>query len=346
MPRISVAMATYNGADHVAEQLASIARQHRLPDELVVADDMSNDQTVALLRSFSATSPFLVRVLEQPARVGTAANFEAAIRETTGDVVALCDQDDVWLPEKLRSIEEVFLRLPEIAMVFTNASCVTETLDDLGYTTFDAVGFGSAERSAFCGPRGWQFLLGRPSVPGSSLAFRATYKPLLLPLPELVRQPDERTLIHDGWIAVCLVAAGPVAWIDLPMLLYRQHPGQQRGLAPPGPGHPATVMRRRLDARGSLEKRQRLWQARATRLEVVVSRLRARADAYPELHDIAIEGDAELAHLEALSELPASRLRRVWRVLSEWRTGRYKRFSSGVRSALADLVLPAGGPLG
>src|SRR5580658_10032044 len=101
-PAISVAMCTFNGAAFLPEQLRSIASQTLRPAEIVIFDDGSMDRTVEILEQFShGARGFDVRVVVNPVRVGPAANFGQAIGACRGDVIALSDQDDVWLPDKL-----------------------------------------------------------------------------------------------------------------------------------------------------------------------------------------------------------------------------------------------------
>lgn len=98
---ISVAMATYNGARFIKEQLDSFARQTLLPTELVACDDGSNDGTLEILNQFAAKAPFPVRIYRNEARLGYRGNFLHALELCRGDLVAFSDQDDVWLPDKL-----------------------------------------------------------------------------------------------------------------------------------------------------------------------------------------------------------------------------------------------------
>src|SRR5690349_17434303 len=119
--RISIALCTYNGGPFLAEQLASYVQQTRLPDELVVCDDCSSDNTMAILRDFAARAPFAVRLHQNAANLRSTRNFEQAIRLCTGDVIALSDQDDVWLPEKLERMERTLAADPEISLVFSDA---------------------------------------------------------------------------------------------------------------------------------------------------------------------------------------------------------------------------------
>ena len=102
LPRVSVALATYNGAQYINAQLDSLASQTLLPAELIVSDDGSSDATLDIVRTFSLRAPFPVRIVDKKERLGFGDNFLFAVAQCQYDLIALCDQDDVWLPDKLR----------------------------------------------------------------------------------------------------------------------------------------------------------------------------------------------------------------------------------------------------
>src|SRR6516164_2136009 len=93
---ISVAMATYNGERFLEEQLNCLTRQMLLPFELVVCDDGSTDGTLDILHRFAQSAPFPVWIYENQTKLGFGFNFLQAIGRSTGELVALSDQDDVW----------------------------------------------------------------------------------------------------------------------------------------------------------------------------------------------------------------------------------------------------------
>src|SRR5580698_1985958 len=99
--KLSVALCTYNGERFLPEQLASIREQSRLPDELVICDDASADQSVAIATRFAERAPFPVRIEANSRNLGSTPNFARAIELCNGDAIVLSDQDDVWLPDKL-----------------------------------------------------------------------------------------------------------------------------------------------------------------------------------------------------------------------------------------------------
>ena len=116
-PKISVAMATYNGEKYIREQLNSIANQVILPDEVVICDDASSDSTVNIIKEFLIISPFPVRLHVSLTNIGYAKNFEKAIGLTSGDVIFLCDQDDIWLKDKISCMNKVLQEEPGLVIV-------------------------------------------------------------------------------------------------------------------------------------------------------------------------------------------------------------------------------------
>ena len=107
---LSVAMCTYNGEAYLPEQLISIAAQTRQPDELVICDDCSSDGTVEIVKEFASHAPLVVRLLQNNENLGSTKNFAKAFGNCRFDVIAPSDQDDFWYPDKLQSMEEVFIK--------------------------------------------------------------------------------------------------------------------------------------------------------------------------------------------------------------------------------------------
>jgi glycosyltransferase involved in cell wall biosynthesis len=126
-PSVSVAMATYNGERFLPEMLESLAAQTLLPDELVVRDDASEDQTVAILHAFARRVPFRVVVMAGGPRLGYAQNFVTASRACRGSLIFFADQDDVWRPPKLATVADRVRRRRPMA-VFHDFTLI----DDLG----------------------------------------------------------------------------------------------------------------------------------------------------------------------------------------------------------------------
>jgi glycosyltransferase involved in cell wall biosynthesis len=330
---ISVALCTYQGARFLGDQLASILQQDRLPDELVVCDDGSSDGTLALLHEFAARAPFAVEVVENPIRLGVTANFEAAVQRCRGEVIAFCDQDDVWEPNRLRRLEEAFLAQPEAVVAFSDAWLIDAASQRLPMRLWEAIDLGPDQRDRMArDPFG--FVLSRPAVTGCTLAIRASTLDLLLPFPAEDVGSDVPVL-HDWWISVALAAAGgasKVALIDEPLVHYRLHPEQCVGI--PGLWLRRWVPSRFLRLRNAMVSQHRQGErllAVAAVLDEISSRL---ADRNPRTQEVHLAR----AHLERRAALRPERSLRFSPVLRELAAGRYRAYSSGTAAALADLL--------
>lgn len=221
MTKISVAMCTYNGARYLADQLDSIARQDRRPDELVVCDDRSTDKTGEIVQEFARRVEFPVRFVVNDINLGSTRNFEKAIGLCSSEIIVLSDQDDVWCGDKLSRIAEAFSRGEEVGAVFTDADIVDQDLRPLGYNLWDAVFFREFERRLAANGRLFDVLLRHNVVTGATMAFLSKYRNLIVPIP--------RSWVHDGWIALVISAVASVTAIDKPLIQYRQHGKNQIG---------------------------------------------------------------------------------------------------------------------
>jgi len=218
---ISVAMCTFNGARHLTEQLESIAAQSRLPEELVVCDDQSADATVNIVRQFAARAPFEVQLCQNDGRLGAAANFAKAIGLCRGRLILLADQDDVWLPEKVHRIDCALSETPAAAFAMSDAALVDPERRPLRCRLWKMLRFSPRLQRQASRGRAFDVLLRRNVVTGATLAFRAEYRELLLPIPP--------GWVHDAWIGLLLSAVARCALIPQPLIEYRQHASQQIG---------------------------------------------------------------------------------------------------------------------
>lgn len=116
--KISVAMASYNGEKFILEQLASIYNQTRKVDEIVIVDDCSKDGTVAAILGFlEEHSECKIHLYENAKNLGYKKNFHKAMSLCEGDIILLCDQDDVWLENKVEKLLEIFQANDDVSLV-------------------------------------------------------------------------------------------------------------------------------------------------------------------------------------------------------------------------------------
>lgn len=319
--KISVALCTYQGERFLQQQLDSLAGQTRLPDELVACDDASRDRTWEILERFAGQAPFPVRLLRSAENRGIAANFEQAIRLCQGEVIAPCDQDDVWYPQKLALAERALSAQPQAGGVFSDADLVDEALQPLGYTHWQSIRFTPSRRKQLLHGSVAAVLLKRDAVSGAAFAFRSRFKTLILPIPD--------TDLYDAWIALLVAAQAPLALVEAPTLAYRQHPGQKFG------GKDKDVAMRISTVRSAAPARY------SSRLHLY-TRARQRISGLPpspRLADALAHLDGKIAHFQARSHLPGPRLARLLPALRELLSLRYGRYSNGLASFAADLLL-------
>jgi len=213
--KISVALCTYNGARFLEEQLRSLSSQTRAPDELVVCDDGSSDETGAIVSSFAARAPFRVSHARNELRLGVTRNFERAIAQCTGDVIFLCDQDDFWMPEKIRTLMGAFEGDESVGLVFSDAIVADSQLRPSGYTMWETVEFTPKRQRQMNSGEGLGILVRRYVVTGATLAFRASLRQHILPIPS--------RCFHDAWVAAVSAMHSRIVAIKTPLILYRQH---------------------------------------------------------------------------------------------------------------------------
>lgn len=201
-PRISVALATFNGARFLREQLDSLAAQSRLPDELVVGDDNSSDETLAMLEAFAATAPFAVRVKVNAPGLGPAANFARTIARCQGDLIFLCDQDDVWLPAKIETMAAAMAERPGCLVALHDARLVDGDGRPLGLTMGDQIAAAGADPA-------------KGLVAGCCMAFDARLACLYDPAPA--------TPYHDAWLTSLADRLDARAYVPEALIDYRRH---------------------------------------------------------------------------------------------------------------------------
>jgi glycosyltransferase involved in cell wall biosynthesis len=220
--KISVVLCTYNGELFLKEQIESILKQTHLPDEIIVCDDCSTDSTVEILIDFQKISPVPFKIYINEKNLGVSKNFDKAISLCNGNIIFLSDQDDIWMPEKIEKVIEVFNNNENCSYVFSDAYVVNKDLHPLGYTMWESISFGKRQRESFKKGRQLKVLLKHNVVTGSTMAFRSHIREIVLPIPEI--------WIHDAWISLLgsIVGRGGTL-LESALIYYRQHDYQLIG---------------------------------------------------------------------------------------------------------------------
>jgi glycosyltransferase involved in cell wall biosynthesis len=316
--QVSVVLASYNGARFIGEQLESLARQTRLPDELVVCDDGSSDETMVLAEQFAASAPFAVRIERNPENLGFSGNFEKLLSLARGDTIFISDQDDIWYPEKIaRVLAELDLR-SDATMIVND-----EHLMDADGRQLNATFLGNVRK------------LGYPDSyhsAGCCAALRRDLLPLVLPF--------HRGLNYDQWISMMADLLGAKAVLDIPLQLYRRHDRNSTDTILAEEKASVWGLARAYGfADPRLEWRRQIGSFQACRARIEERRPVAEALVGSERVDAALKRiDEQTARLSRrLALLAKPRPSRLPAVLSLWRRGFYSHFA-GSKSAIKDIL--------
>jgi glycosyltransferase involved in cell wall biosynthesis len=217
-PLVSVAVATYNGADHVREQLETIYGQTWQNLEVVATDDASTDGTREILEEY--TKERGLRHFVNPHRLGFLKNFERAISLCRGAYIALADQDDLWQPHK---IERLVSEIGEYTLIYCNNQDFFGPAGER-YLAADYDPIFSFARSHGTG-RPTRYLLAANWVVSHTLMFKRELVAHALPIP-----PGQR--YHDGWLALVASKLGGIKYLDERLQIYRQHAKSVTYVAP------------------------------------------------------------------------------------------------------------------
>ncbi len=221
-PSVSIAMATYNGAAFLKDQLASLAAQTRLPMELVMTDDCSTDNTLELARDFARTAPFTVHIHQNPTRLGYRANFMRAMGLCSGDLIAFCDQDDIWHPHKLATVVPCFDD-PDAILVHHNAGMIDAQGNPIGLLRREAPQPPVAEPLSL---EPW-FV-----VPGFTQVFRRAIGDMGAAWPTSVDfYAESQPMAHDQWSVFLCSILGRIVYLDARLAQYRIHTSNAEGWA-------------------------------------------------------------------------------------------------------------------
>jgi glycosyltransferase involved in cell wall biosynthesis len=217
---VSVVLCTYNGARYLPEQLASIEAQTLGIDRLVLRDDGSTDDSVAIVRRWAIRTGTALHVLDTGGRrLGPAASFLTALaRSEPAGIHLLCDQDDVWLPDKVERSSNAVSRSSQPALYASTLQIVDSELHPLRLSqTPRALSFTSAACESL--------------LTGCTMALN---EPLRLLIPA---HSPSAVAMHDWWIYLLASAVGTIDFDSMPTVLYRQHGSNAVGAGPTGWRH-------------------------------------------------------------------------------------------------------------
>jgi len=217
---VSIAMCTYNGAGFLRQQLDSLINQSCRPDEIIICDDCSHDQSVEIAQDFASKHlGITIRVIQNPQNLGYVKNFEKAISLCTQDIIFLCDQDDLWHPEKIENVVSVFDAEPAVGLILHDFCWIND--DNQPYPG-PIETYGPHQLSASQLPKEIRensirvFMQPYPRAwCGCMMAYRRRFNELVLPI-----FPGKG---HDDWILKLLAPITETRFIANQLVCYRMH---------------------------------------------------------------------------------------------------------------------------
>ncbi|MFM6995340.1 MAG: glycosyltransferase [Sediminibacterium sp.] len=220
---LSASLLTYNGAAYIKKQLDSILSQTKKLDEIVICDDGSTDDTIAIIQNYQNQYPGIIHLYQNEAQLGSTRNMEKCLRLVKGDIIFLADQDDIWLPHKVDTLCRFFETHPTIEAVFSNATLINEAGLEMPHIhLWDIIGFPQSSLPKDVDVFDFLYRVDN-IVTGAGLAIKNVNPLLTLPFPNV------KGLLHDGWIALYYASKGKLNYCCENLFQYRIHTAQQMG---------------------------------------------------------------------------------------------------------------------
>lgn len=211
---VEILLSTYNGEKFLREQLDSLLAQTYQDWRLVVRDDGSSDATLTILSEYAQLFPARFDLRSDGQRLGAKASFARLLEYSSADYIAFCDQDDVWLPEKLDVLLNAAMAAengrPDIpVLVHSDLEVVGAELEPLTGSFWAFQGIDpSRDRLGH--------LVVQNVVTGCATLFNKALRSLVLPIPP-------QAVMHDHWMALVASACGRIVAVEKPLVRYRQH---------------------------------------------------------------------------------------------------------------------------
>lgn len=217
MTDISIVLCTYNGKNYIKEQLNSIYNQTLLPNEIIICDDRSTDNTIEIIKNWiiDKKTSIDIKIIVNEEQLGPIKNFEKGLLLSRGSYIFFCDQDDIWLPCK---IEKTYTKMKEMEtlygdiplLVHTDLMVVDKHLRLINYSMFQSQGLKNAEKYPL------KTLLVQNYITGCTMMINKIAKQESLPFPNKI-------IMHDWWMGLIVAATGKIGFINEPTIKYRQH---------------------------------------------------------------------------------------------------------------------------
>lgn len=218
MERVDILLATYNGENYLVEQLESILSQSYSNFRLLISDDCSTDGTRKILEEYKEKDN-RIQLFFQGKNLGVIKNFEYLLKKVESKYYMLSDQDDIWKNNKIeRTVEK--LENSESDLVYTDLEVVDENLNVTYKSYWKLKGIYSKVKKY----NNFESLYLNNFITGCTIISKKEFIDDILPLPN-----TSKFVLHDYWIALIISQKGKIAYIEEPLIKYRQHKNNKIG---------------------------------------------------------------------------------------------------------------------
>lgn len=314
----SVALCCYNGAKYIEQQLRSIIGQTVPPTQIVVSDDGSKDDTLAIVHRVLDESGIDSIIAQNDGEHGVVPNFMNAMCQCNSDIIFTSDQDDVWMPNKAEEMLKVFESDSQAMLVLCDGDLVDASLNSLNCSTWQSVGITTERQQK----QDWfAYLLQGPLVTGAGMAIRKRL------LGDIDTIPS--AWLHDGWLGWAAVIRGGFRICPQRLFLYRQHGSNVEGM------DAQNKLTRIGNWFNNMNKMEDVYNTRFQRYDSLWQKWGNRFNA---------QQQKELKQCRnfwyALTQLKEhSRLERIMTVRKLYLCGAYDRYYTSTRGMVRDLML-------
>ncbi len=218
-PKVSILVATYNGEKYLHKQLHSIVNQTYENLEILIQDDGSTDNTLKILHDFAATDS-RVQVSQNKSNLGIIQNFYDLISQSSGDYIAISDQDDIWETDK---IEILLNNIADASLIYTDSALIRDDDSSCGMTLLQKLGHTPQSGSCLMN------LLSKNTVSGHACLFRSNLKNIILKNRYL---KSNDAYMYDQLIATIASFNHGIIYYDRPLTRHRIHTSNNHNTFP------------------------------------------------------------------------------------------------------------------
>jgi len=202
--KISICITTYNGEKYLKDQLDSLVKQSIKPYEVILQDDCSIDKTVEIAKTYK--DKLNLNIIINEANLGFKKNFELVLSKATGDLIAPCDQDDIWLENKLEILAS---QIGDYSLAYSNSLLVDSDGNSLNKRISDRLKNNFTDTDTPI-----NFIYAN-SISAHAMLFKKELLKYIFPFPQV--------MYFDAWIGAVASSFGGVKYVDIDLVQYRQH---------------------------------------------------------------------------------------------------------------------------